>query len=184
MQLDRDRDRIKNNTISATAFKAIAAPSKPGEPEENETHKGLRVSDKGFLNTAVIQSQITYIDGDAGVLRYRGYPIEQLAEHSTHLETAYLLIYGALPSDRQLRLFESEVMSHSFVHADAEHFFRSFRYASHIPYSFVSEVVNDALAGMTRTPWPFSRARSRTLARIIVRQTPRYKARFLLLYGL
>lgn len=89
------------------------------------------MSDRGFLNTAVIQSQITYIDGDAGVLRYRGYPIEQLAQHSTHLETAYLLIYGTLPSEKQLRLFESEVMSHSFVHADAEHFFRSFRYVSH-----------------------------------------------------
>ena len=88
------------------------------------------MSDKGFLNTAVIQSQITYIDGDAGVLRYRGYPIEQLAEHSTHLETAYLLIYGTLPSRQQLRLFESEVMSHSIVHADAEQFFRSFRYVS------------------------------------------------------
>ncbi|KAI9440031.1 peroxysomal citrate synthase [Lactarius indigo] len=122
---------IKNNTVSATAFKAIAAPSKPGERVENETPKGLRVSDKGFLNTAVIQSQITYIDGDAGVLRYRGYPIEQLAQHSTHLETAYLLIYGTLPSEKQLKLFEGEVLSHSFVHADAEHFFRSFRYDAH-----------------------------------------------------
>ena len=111
------------------SFKAIAAPLKPGERVENETPKGLRVSDKGFLNTAVIQSQITYIDGDAGVLRYRGYPIEQLARRSTHLETAYLLIYGTLPSEKQLRLFESEVMSHTFVHADAEIFFRSFRCA-------------------------------------------------------
>jgi citrate synthase len=87
------------------------------------------VSDRGFLNTAVIQSQITYIDGEAGILRYRGYPIEQLAQHSTHLETAYLLIYGTLPGEMQLRLFESEVMSHSFVHADAENFFRAFRCA-------------------------------------------------------
>ena len=58
--------RILNNTVSATAFKSIAAPKKPGERDENETTKGLRVSDKGFLNTAVIQSEITYIDGDAG----------------------------------------------------------------------------------------------------------------------
>lgn len=125
--------RITNNTVSATAFKAIAAPLKPGERAENETPKGLRVSDKGFLNTAVIQSRITYIDGDAGILRYRGYPIEQLAQHSTHLETAYLLIYGTLPSERQLRLFESEVMSHTFVHADAENFFRSFRCVLFLP---------------------------------------------------
>ena len=126
------QDRITNNTVSATAFKGIAAPFKQGERAENETPKGLRVSDKGFLNTAVIQSQITYIDGEAGVLRYRGYPIEQLAEHSSHLETAYLLIYGTLPSKQQLRLFDSEIMSHSFVHADAEQFFRSFRYVSHL----------------------------------------------------
>ncbi|KAH9959592.1 peroxysomal citrate synthase [Russula dissimulans] len=122
---------IKNNTILATAFKAIAAPLQPGERTENETPKGLRVSDKGFLNTAVIQSQITYIDGETGVLRYRGYPIEQLAARSTHLETAYLLIYGELPGEQQLRMFEGEVMSHSFVHADAENFFRSFRYDAH-----------------------------------------------------
>lgn len=121
------RCRIKDNTVSATAFKAIAAPLSPGERVENETPKGLRVSDKGFLNTAVIQSQITFIDGEEGTLRYRGYPIEQLALHSTHLETAYLLIYGSLPSEAQLRQFENEVMSHSPVHADAEHFFRSFR---------------------------------------------------------
>ncbi|KAI0279723.1 peroxysomal citrate synthase [Russula aff. rugulosa BPL654] len=122
---------IKDNTVSAAAFKTIAAPLRPGERVENETPKGLRVSDKGFLNTAVIQSQITFIDGEAGILRYRGYPIEQLALHSTHLETAYLLIYGTLPSEKQLRMFEIEVMSHSYVHADAENFFRSFRYDAH-----------------------------------------------------
>jgi citrate synthase len=120
-------DRITNNTVSATAFKAIAAPPGAGEPAEHETSKGLRVADRGFLNTAVIQSAITYIDGDAGVLRYRGYPIEQLARRSSHLETAYLLVYGVLPSRAQLVRFEGEVMSHSFVHADAEIFFRSFR---------------------------------------------------------
>ncbi|KAI0027877.1 peroxysomal citrate synthase [Vararia minispora EC-137] len=122
---------ITNNTVPATAFKAMAAPRKPGEREENETDKGLRVADKGFLNTAVIQSTITYIDGEAGVLRYRGYPIEQLALHSSHLETAYLLLYGQLPTRDQFRLFEKEVMHHSAVHADAETFFRSFRYDAH-----------------------------------------------------
>ncbi|ETW83169.1 hypothetical protein HETIRDRAFT_157258 [Heterobasidion irregulare TC 32-1] len=119
---------ITNNTISATAFKALAAAPKPGEREENETEKGLRVSDKGFLNTAVIQSQITYIDGEAGGI---GYPIEQLALHSSHLETAYLLIYGSLPSKEQFKTFERETMHHSIVHADAEGFFRSFRYDAH-----------------------------------------------------
>ncbi|SJL09685.1 related to CIT2-citrate (si)-synthase, peroxisomal [Armillaria ostoyae] len=122
---------ITNNSIPATAFKAISAPRGVGDREEDEIEKGLRVADKGFLNTAVMRSQITYIDGDAGVLRYRGYPIEELALHSSHLETAYLLIYGSLPTASQLHVFESEVMHHGVVHADAEQFFRSFRYDAH-----------------------------------------------------
>ncbi|KAI0078741.1 peroxysomal citrate synthase [Panus rudis PR-1116 ss-1] len=122
---------IQDNAIPATAFKEIKAPRKPGERAENETQKGLRVQDKGFLNTAVIQSQITYIDGEAGVLRYRGYPIEQLAEKSSHLESAYLLIYGSLPTRSQYAHFEKEILRHGVLHSDAEGFFRSFRYDAH-----------------------------------------------------
>ncbi|KAF9267838.1 peroxysomal citrate synthase [Marasmius fiardii PR-910] len=122
---------IEDNTIPATAFKSISAPRAPNEREENETEKGLRVSDKGFLNTAVMRSEITYIDGEAGVLRYRGYPIEQLAVRSSHLETAYLLIYGSLPSASQFQSFQDEVLHHSYVHSDAAQFFRSFRYDAH-----------------------------------------------------
>ncbi|KAK7690677.1 hypothetical protein QCA50_005776 [Cerrena zonata] len=122
---------IEDNAISATAFKDIKASARPGERVENETEKGLRVQDKGFLNTAVIRSQITYIDGDAGVLRYRGYPIEQLAEKSSHLESAYLLIYGSLPTKEQHKHFETEVLQHGVMHSDAEGFFRSFRYDAH-----------------------------------------------------
>lgn len=122
---------ITDNSIQATAFKEIAAPRASSEREENETQKGLRVLDKGYLNTAVMRSSITYIDGDAGILRYRGYPIEQLAMHSNHLETAYLLIYGSLPTQSQFQTFYNEVMHHSAVHAEAAQFFRSFRYDSH-----------------------------------------------------
>ncbi|KAJ6576592.1 peroxysomal citrate synthase [Mycena vulgaris] len=122
---------IVDNSIAATDFKAISAPSAPSEREENETEKGLRVSDKGFLNTAVLRSEITYIDGEAGILRYRGYPIEQLAVESSHLETAYLLIYGSLPTKSQFQVFQDEIMHHSVIHADAEQFFRSFRYDAH-----------------------------------------------------
>jgi citrate synthase len=122
---------IVDNSIPATAFKDMNAVATPGEREENETEKGLRVADKGFLNTAVLRSEITYIDGEAGVLRYRGYPIEQLALHSSHLETAYLLIYGSLPTRSQFEVFHSEVMHHSATHADAEQFCRSFRYDAH-----------------------------------------------------
>jgi citrate synthase len=119
------------------------------------------VSDKGFLNTAVIQSQITYIDGDAGILRYRGYPIEQLALHSTHLETGYLLIYGTLPSEKQLRQFENEVMSHSYVHADAENFFRSFRCVFLLLFFFL---------GMSADPLRVLVTCERVLIRLFARQ--------------
>ncbi|KIK10057.1 hypothetical protein K443DRAFT_670692 [Laccaria amethystina LaAM-08-1] len=122
---------IVDNSIPATAFKTIQAPRAPDEREENETEKGLRVSDKGFLNTAVLRSEITFIDGDAGILRYRGYPIEQLALHSSHLETAYLLLYGSLPTKSQFKVFETEVLHHGVTHADAEQFCRSFRYDAH-----------------------------------------------------
>ncbi|KAF8737609.1 hypothetical protein AX14_012603 [Amanita brunnescens Koide BX004] len=122
---------IKNNSIQATAFKTIKAPLGQNEKEENETDKGLRVADKGYLNTAVIHSGITYINGEAGILRYRGYPIEQLAEHSNHLETAYLLIYGSLPSRGQFSVFQEEVLLHGVVHSDTEEFFKSFRYDAH-----------------------------------------------------
>ncbi|KAJ7593258.1 peroxysomal citrate synthase [Mycena floridula] len=128
---------ISDNCIPATAFKVMTAPQQPKERDENETSRGLRVADKGFLNTAVLRSQITYIDGDNGILRYRGYPIEQLALHSSHLETAYLLIYGALPTAAQYSVFHSEVMHHSVVHAEASQFFRSFRYDAH-PMSILS----------------------------------------------
>ncbi|ELU40671.1 peroxysomal citrate synthase [Rhizoctonia solani AG-1 IA] len=127
---------ITDNTISATAFKAIKAPARPGERPENETERGLRVSDKGFLNTAVIQSEITYIDGDNGILELKGpshsgYPIEQLAEHSTFLEVAYLLIYGSLPSKGRYESFEFEVLHHSITHVDVAGLFRAFRYDAH-----------------------------------------------------
>ncbi|KAM6504462.1 peroxysomal citrate synthase [Amanita muscaria] len=122
---------IRDNSIQATAFKDIKASLAPNERPENETDKGLRLADKGYLNTAVIRSEITYINGEAGVLRYRGYPIEQLAEHSNYLETAYLLIYGSLPSGEQSRTFEQEVLNHGVMHADAAQFFRSFRYDAH-----------------------------------------------------
>ncbi|EGN98898.1 hypothetical protein SERLA73DRAFT_53721 [Serpula lacrymans var. lacrymans S7.3] len=122
---------ITRNSIPATAFKAVSAPKSSTDRDEDETDKGLRVADKGFLNTAVIESHITYIDGEAGVLRYRGYPIEQLAEQSSFLESAYLLIYGSLPTNNQFSSFETEVLQHGIMHADAAGFFRSFRYDAH-----------------------------------------------------
>lgn len=77
--------------------------------------KGLKLYDPGYLNTAPVHSSICYIDGDEGILRYRGYPIEQLAEGSTYLEVAYLLMYGSLPSETQLADWEFAVSQHSAV---------------------------------------------------------------------
>ena len=71
--------------------------------------EGMFTYDPGFLSTASCDSKVTYIDGDKGILLYRGYPIEQLAEHSSHLEVSYLLLHGELPTSQQLKAFESDV---------------------------------------------------------------------------
>lgn len=77
--------------------------------------KGVKLYDPGYLNTAPVRSSICYIDGDAGILRYRGYPIEELADSSSFLEVAYLLMYGNLPSEAQLADWEFAVSQHSAV---------------------------------------------------------------------
>src|ERR687888_2174237 len=76
---------------------------------------GLVTLDPGFVNTAACSSEITYIDGDAGILRYRGYPIEQLAQRSTFIEVSYLLIYGELPTAAQLEDFTAKVNKHTLL---------------------------------------------------------------------
>ncbi|KAG8861306.1 hypothetical protein FRB91_009217 [Serendipita sp. 411] len=135
-----------DTSIPASAFKDIVhvrsttIREKDGKGVKQQQEKqGLRITDRGFLNTAVIQSNITFIDGDKGILRYRGYPIEQLAEKSSFLETAYLLIWGELPTKNQFQRFHSEVMNHSTMHIDAEEIFRSFRYDAH-PMSILTSV--------------------------------------------
>jgi len=97
--------------------------------------------DHGFVNTASCTSAITYIDGDAGILRYRGYPIEQLAEQSTFLETAYLLIYGELPTAEQLATFEFDICQHTMLHEDLRRFFDGFPRDAH-PMPVLSSAVS------------------------------------------
>ena len=77
--------------------------------------------DHGFVNTAACTSSITYIDGDKGILRYRGYPIEQLAQQSTFLETSFLLIYGELPTTEQLDTFKRQIRMHTMLHLSLIH---------------------------------------------------------------
>jgi citrate synthase len=102
---------------------------------------GLVTLDPGFVNTAACQSAITYIDGDAGVLRYRGYPIEQLAERSTFLEVSYLLIYGNLPSEAELADFEDRIRRHTLLHEDLRAFFAGFPRDAH-PMPVLSSAVS------------------------------------------
>ena len=97
--------------------------------------------DVGFVNTASCQSAITYIDGDAGILRYRGYPIEQLAKESTFLETSYLLIYGELPSAAEMEEFDQRVRRHTLLVEDMKQFFDGFHRDAH-PMSVLASSVS------------------------------------------
>jgi citrate synthase len=89
---------------------------------------GLMAYDPAYTNTASCRSAITYIDGDAGILQHRGYPIEQLCEHSSYLEVAYLIINGALPTSAQLDAWVHEITIHTFVHENVKDFMQGFRY--------------------------------------------------------
>ncbi|MFF0819742.1 citrate synthase [Micromonospora haikouensis] len=102
---------------------------------------GMTTYDPGFVNTAACSSAITYIDGDAGILRYRGYPIEQLAEKSSFLEVSYLLIYGELPGQQQLDEFSERIRRHSLLHEEMRRFFDGFPRDAH-PMAVLSSAVS------------------------------------------
>ena len=122
---------IENGTIRTTDLKKI----KTGAEDF-----GLMAYDPGFMNTAACKSRITFIDGDKGILRYRGYPIEQLAEQSSFLEVAYLLYFGELPSRGQLDEFVNIVMSHTLIHEQTKKFIDGFRHDAHPMGMFLSTV--------------------------------------------
>ncbi|HZI96643.1 MAG TPA: citrate synthase [Actinomycetales bacterium] len=102
---------------------------------------GLVTVDPGFVNTASCSSEVTYIDGDAGILQYRGYPIEQLAEKSSFLEVCYLLIYGELPTASELEDFEGRIRRHTMLHEDLKRFFDGFPRDAH-PMPVLSSAVS------------------------------------------
>ncbi|QTV79829.1 citrate synthase [Microbacterium sp. NIBRBAC000506063] len=102
---------------------------------------GLTGLDYGFVNTASTKSEITFIDGDKGILRYRGYPIEQLASHSSYLEVAWLLIYGELPTAVELAAFDERVRRHTLLHEDLKRFFSALPPTAH-PMSVLSSAVS------------------------------------------
>jgi citrate synthase len=122
---------ITDGTIRAADLRQIKV---------QDTDFGMMSYDPGFLNTASTRSAITEIDGDVGILRYRGYPIEQLAEHATYLETAYLLLNGELPSCAQLEEWEQSIQRHTVVHENVKQFMEGFRYDAHPMGMFISTV--------------------------------------------
>ena len=96
--------------------------------------------DPAFMNTASCRSRITFIDGDKGILRYRGYPIEQLAERRSFLEVAYLLVFGELPDAGQLAAWTEEITHHTMVHENIKKLMEAFRYDAHPMGMFLSTI--------------------------------------------
>src|SRR5579862_3392683 len=113
---------ITHDTIRAADLRQIKV---------NPDEFGMMSYDPAFNNTASCISRVTFIDGDTGILRYRGYPIEDLAEKSTYLETAYLLLRGELPTDSQLKDWTYHVTHHTFIHESIKKFLDGFHYDAH-----------------------------------------------------
>ena len=122
---------IQDGTLRAVDLRQIKV---------SEDDPGLMTYDPGFLNTASCRSAISYIEGDKGILRYRGYPIEQLAERSSFLETAYLLLHGELPSAAQLESWVHNVTHHTIIHENIKKFIDGFHHDAHPMGMFVSTV--------------------------------------------
>jgi citrate synthase len=122
---------VENGTIRAMDLRKI----KTGAEDF-----GLMTYDPAFMNTASCKSAITYIDGDKGILRYRGYPIEVLAEHCTYLEVAYLILFGELPTAAQLKEWVFDITHHTMLHETTKKFMEGFRYNAHPMVMLVSTV--------------------------------------------
>ena len=122
---------IEHSAIRATDLRQIRTG-----PEDF----GLLSYDPAFMNTASCRSSITFIDGDRGILEYRGYPIEQLAQRSTFLETAYLLVYGELPTRQELDEWIWEITHHTWVHENLKKFLDGFHHDAHPMAMLVSAV--------------------------------------------
>ncbi len=122
---------IEHDTIRAMDLRQIKV---------HDDDFGMMTYDPGYLNTASTKSTVTYIDGDRGILEYRGYPIEQLAEHSTFTEVAYLLLKGELPTRQQLEDWDESINQHTVVHENTKELMSSFRYDAHPMGMLISTV--------------------------------------------
>ncbi len=136
---------IENGTIRAMDLRQI----KTG-PDDF----GLMTYDPAFMNTASCRSAITFIDGERGILQYRGYPIEVLAEHCTFLEVAYLLLFGDLPTQHELKDWVDEITHHTMLHETTRKFMGNFRYNAHPMGMLVSTLaaMSTDLPGRQRHP--------------------------------
>ena len=122
---------IRHSTVRAMDLRQIKV-----DPEEF----GMMTYDPGYTNTASCTSRVTYIDGDKGILRYRGYPIEKLAGNCTHTEVCYLLLYGELPTHSELANWDQEIKRHTMVHENVKKFMDGFLYDAHPMGMLVSTV--------------------------------------------
>jgi citrate synthase len=122
---------IKDGVIRATDLRQLKTTADDA---------GLMTYDPAFMNTAACRSRITYIDGDKGILEYRGHPIEQLAEHSTYLETAYLILFGQLPTASQLASWTHDITQHTMLHENIKKLMEGFQYDAHPMGVFLSTV--------------------------------------------
>jgi citrate synthase len=122
---------IQDDTIRAMDLRQIRV---------HPTDFGLMTYDPALLNTAACRSRITFIDGDKGILLYRGYPIEELAERSTYLETAYLILFGELPTASQMKSWVHEITMHTMLHENIKKFMEGFQYDAHPMGAFLSTV--------------------------------------------
>lgn len=122
---------VKNGSIRALDLRQI---------KQDPDDFGIMSYDPAFMNTAACASSITYIDGEKSILRYRGYPIEELAEKSNFLECAYLLLYGELPTAEQLEHWTGRIMRHTYIHENLARIIESFRYDAHPMGILISSV--------------------------------------------
>ncbi|MDE3187135.1 MAG: citrate synthase [Acidobacteriota bacterium] len=122
---------VENGTVRSMDFRQMRT---------SDEDFGLMLYDPAFMNTASCRSSITYIDGDRGILEYRGYPIEVLAEHCTFLEVAYLLLFGELPDEAELKDWVNEITHHTMLHETTKKFMENFRYDAHPMAMLVSTV--------------------------------------------
>src|SRR5660397_172377 len=124
---------IEEGAIRASALRLIKL---------NDEDPGLLSYDPGYIATASCRSAITFIDGERGILRYRGYTIEELAEHSSFLEVAYLLVSGELPNDQELALWVDEIKHHTLVHENIRKFVDGFHHDAHPMGILISTVLS------------------------------------------